>query len=332
MTGSTSPVRSLRRPLGAVLALGVAIALAACSTPAPAPSDDSSSSSGDKALRIGFSAFSLQIPALKGLADALTGVAASQGDSVVTADPKGDPSTQLQQLQQWIDLGQVDAIWVIPAAAEAVASALTSAQEKGIVVIASGTPEDYGFDGLQAGITFTNVDNADYGSKLGGLAADCINERLDGAGSIIYLQSASGQQSGGQINDAVKDAITSGAPDATIVNTQEAADRLGSAQLVSSALQGNPDANVVVGTDDESSLGALDAFNQAGLDPTATCIIGAGGNEEAVQSVEDGLIYGVVAFDFQTDLGQNLGEMHKLAADPSADGAQLTTPIKVITK
>ena len=327
MTGTTK----FRRPLAAALALTAALALAACSTPAPTPSE-SGAAGGDKALRIGFSAFSLQIPALKGLADALTGVAASQGDTVVTADPKGDPSTQLQQLQQWIDLGQVDAIWVIPAAAEAVTSALKSAQEKGIVVIASGVPADYGFDGLQAGITFTNVDNADYGSKLGGLAAQCITERLDGKGNIIYLQSASGQQSGDSINTAVKEAITSGAPDAKIVNTQEAADRLGSAQLVSSALQGNPDANTVVGTDDESSLGALDAFNQAGLDPTKTCIIGAGGNDEAVKDVNDGLLYGVVAFDFQTDLGQNLGEIHKLAADPSAKGGQLTTPIKVVTK
>ena len=67
-----------------------------------------------KPLRIGFSPFTLQVPALKGLADGLTAAAKAQGDTVVTADPKGDPSTQLQQLQQWVQLGQVDAIWVIP--------------------------------------------------------------------------------------------------------------------------------------------------------------------------------------------------------------------------
>ncbi|MEO8261381.1 MAG: hypothetical protein ABI566_02330, partial [Pseudolysinimonas sp.] len=107
--------RSVRRPLAAALAVGVAIALAACSTPAPAATEGGDD--GAQALRIGFSPFTLQVPALKGLADALTGVAQSQGDTVVVADAKGDPSTQLQQIQQWVDLDQVDAIWVIPAAA-----------------------------------------------------------------------------------------------------------------------------------------------------------------------------------------------------------------------
>jgi len=320
--------RSARRSLAAALAVGVAIALAACSTPTPEVTEGGD---GAQALRIGFSPFTLQVPALKGLADALTGVAQSQGDTVVVADAKGDPSTQLQQIQQWVDLDQVDAIWVIPAAAEAVTSALVAAQAKGIVVIASGVPADYGFDGPQAGITFTNVDNADYGSKLGGLAADCINERLGGKGNIIYLQSPIGAQSSDEINQAVKDAIAEGAPDSTIVNTQDAAaDRLGNSQIIASAIQGAPDANVIIGTDDEATLGALDAAGQAGLDPTAICILGAGGNEEAVQSVTDGKLYGEVAFDFQAALGQNLVELHKLAADPSADGSQLTVPINLI--
>lgn len=328
MTGTTK----FRRPLAAALTLGVAIALAACSTPAPAPTETGDSGDAQQSLRIGFSPLSLQIPALKGLADGLTAVAQGQGDTVVTADANYDPSTQLEQLNGWIQLEQVDAIWVIPVAGPAIQSALVAAQEKGIVVIAAGVPSDYGFDGPQAGITFTNVDNADYGSKLGGLAADCINERLDGKGNIIYLQSPSGSQSSDAINQAVKDAILAGAPDSAVVNTQEAGDRLASAQLVATALQGAPDANVVVGTDDESSLGGLDALSAAGLDPAKTCIVGAGGNDEAQADVKDGKLYGVVAFDFQSDLMQNLQELHKLAADPTADGAQLTTPIQVITQ
>lgn len=324
MTGTTK----FRRPLAAVLTLGVAIALAACSTPTPEPTEAPASTS----LRIGFSPLSLQIPALKGLADGLTAVAGGQGDTVVTADANYDPSTQLEQLQGWVQLGQVDAIWVIPVSGQAIASALVDAQAKGIVVVAAGVPADYGFDGPQAGITFANIDNADYGSKLGTLASDCINERLGGKGNIIYLQSPSGTQSSDDVNSQVKAIISAGSPDAVFVNTQEAGDRLASAQLVASALQGSPDANVVIGTDDESSLGALDAFGAAALDPAATCIVGAGGNEEAVQDVKDGKLYGVVAFDFQGDLMQNLAELHKLAADPTANGTQLTTPINVVTK
>jgi len=326
----TLTARPIRRAATAALAIGAALALAACSTPTPTPTDGNDGDGGPAALRIGFSPFTLQAPALKGLADGLTAAAEGQGDTVVVQDPNGDPQTQLQQVQQWIDLGQIDALWIIPVAGDVVGEALKSAQEKGIVVVASGLPSDYGLEADEPGITFTNVDNADYGSKLGGLVVDCVADRLGGVGEAIYLQSPSGQQSSQEMNDAVKKA----AEDAgiSIVNTQEAADRLTSAQLVSTALQGNPNANTVIATDDESSLGALDAFKQAGLDPQTTCIIGAGGNDEAKAAAEAGDLFGVVAFDFFSDLGQNLAELHRLAEDPSAPGKQLTTPIVLIQK
>lgn len=333
-----SSLRSARGPLAAALTLAAAVALTACagtpagSAPGATTGGSASAAPPAKALRIGFSPFTLQVPALKGLADGLTAVAQGQGDTVVTADPKGDPSTQLQQLQQWVQLGQVDAIWVIPVAGKAIASALQEAQAKGIVIIASGTPADYGFSGPQAGMTFTNVDNKVYGTKLGDLTAKCITQRLAGDGQIIFLQSPSGAQSSADITASFKAAVAAGAAKAKFVNEQTAKDRLGSQQEVSSALQGAPTANTLVGTDDESSLGGLDAFNQAGKDPAKTCIIGAGGNAEAQQSVKDGKLFGLVAFDFQADLMQNLQELHKLAADSTALGHQLTVPINVVTK
>lgn len=327
MTGTTK----FRRPLAAALTLGVAITLAACSTPTPAPSEPGDAGT-DGALRIGFSPFSMQIPAFIGLSEGLTAIAGGQGDTVITADAKNDPSTQLQQIQQWVELDQVDAIWVIPVAAETVTSAIQAALDKGIVVIASGVASDYGMEEGAPGITFTNIDNAAYGSALGDLTAQCVTEKFDGKGQVIYLQSPSGQQSTAESTEAFKGAVSSGAPDAVFVNEQTAADRLGSQQLVLTALQAAPDANTVVGTDDESSLGALDAFAQAGKSADDTCVIGAGGNDEAKAAVTDGKMYGLVAFDFGSDIGQNVGELHKLAGDPSAPGSVLTTPIQVITE
>ena len=316
------------------VAVAAAATLTACGSSGGSTGDTATgaaSGAAQETLKIGFSPFSLQPPALKGLADGLTAVAKGQGDTVLTADPKGDPSTQLQQLQQWIQLGQVDAIWVIPVSGQSIAAAITQAQAKGIVVIASGTPADYGLADGAAGITFTNVDNTAFGGKLGDLAAKCVTERLGGSAEVIYLQSPSGQQSTQDINTAVTSALTKGAPNARIVNQQQAKDRLGSQQAVSSALQGAPNANTLIGTDDEATLGGLAAFEQSGKDPKQTCLVGAGGNDEAVQAVKDGKLYGEVAFDFQADLMQNLQQLHKMAGDAKAPGAQLVTPIKVIT-
>lgn len=313
-----------------VLAFASAIALAACGTPTPTPSE--TAGDGAQALRIGFSPFTLQVPALQGLADGLTHAAEAQGDTVVVVDPKADPNTQLQQIQQWVDLDQVDAIWVIPVAGEVIKDVLLQATAKGIVVVASGLPSDYGLEEGEPGITFSNVDNEEYGGSIAQLTVDCIAERFDGAGQIIYLQSPSGQQSSQEINDSIKATIEGDSPDSVFVNEQEAADRLTSAQIVSTALQAAPDANTIIGTDDESSLGALDAFKQAGKDPKTACIIGAGGNDEAKAAVAAGELFGVVAFDFGADLGQNLGLLHEMAADPSAPGKQVTTPILVVTE
>ncbi|GAA1960231.1 sugar ABC transporter substrate-binding protein [Microbacterium deminutum] len=334
MSRSKSPVRSVLRPLAVALTIAVGLSLAACSSGGgtAAPSASSSGSTAAKPLRIGFSPFSMQIPAFIGMSQGMTAMAQAQGDTVITADAKGDPSTQQQQIQQWVDLGQVDAIWVIPQSAPAVASALKSALDKGIVVLAAGVPADYGMQDGAAGITFSNTDNKAYGTQIGTLTSDCINKRLDGKGQIIFLKSPSGAQSTAAINDAIKAAVAAGSPDATFVNEQDAKDRLGSQQIVSSALQASPDANSMIATDDESSLGGLDAFKAAGKDPSKLCIVGAGGNDEAKAAVANGEFYAEVAFDFQKDIAQNLAELHTLAADPSAPGQQLTIPITVIQK
>lgn len=335
MTRTSRPVRTVLRPLAAAVTLAVGVSLAACSGGAVDPAATGGGSEApveDGALRIGFSPFSLQIPAFIGLSEGLTGAAEARGDTVITADAKGDPSTQLQQIQQWVQLDQVDAIWVIPQVADALTSAIDEALAKGIVVIASGVPEDWGLEEGAAGVSFANVDNVAYGTQIGELAAECIAERLDGAGEIIFLKSPSGAASSAEITDAIKAAVADGAPDATFANEQDAADRLGSAQIVSSALQAAPNANAVIATDDESSLGALDALKAAGKTPSDLCLIGAGGNEEAVAAVDGGELYAEVAFDFVGDLQQNLEEMHILAEDPSAPGRQLTIPIETFTQ
>lgn len=317
--------------VAAALGTTIALSLSACSTAAQDPSS-SGTAAAAKPLTIGFSPFNLQIPAFQGLAAGLTGVAKSQGDTVITTDPKGDASAQLQQLQAWVSLGQVGAIWVIPLEAKVVAPAIQAAQAKGIVVVASGVPADYGMKDGEKGITFTNVDNVAYGKALGDQTAKCIVSKLGGKGQIIYQVSPSGAQSTADIDKAFKAALKAGAPDAKIVSTLTAKDRLGSQQQVLTALQANPGANAVVGADDESTLGGLDAFNQAGKDPSSTCITGAGGNDEAVAAVKAGKIYADVAFDFQADLVQNYKTLKKMAADPTAAGTQLVTPIKVVTK
>jgi ABC-type sugar transport system substrate-binding protein len=187
-------------------------------TAAPATTAAPSTKPATKSLRIGFIPPSLGIPAFQGLKAGLEGMGGGQfGDKVIAEDAKFDPTSQLQTIQQWVKLGQIDALWVIPVAAPTLAPVLTEATAKGIVVVAGGKPKDYGFDGPQAGITYSDIDNVAFGKGIGDMMAKCVTGRLGGKASVIYAGPASANESTTNINKSSADALAAGAPGAKIV-------------------------------------------------------------------------------------------------------------------
>ena len=65
-------------------------------------------------------------------------------------------------------------------------------------------------------------------------------------------------------------------------------------EVVEAALVSEPDLHFVVGVNDASSIGAVAAFESAGLDPTESCIAGPNNDREVRQYVADGRVYGTV--------------------------------------
>ncbi|MFZ0530170.1 MAG: sugar ABC transporter substrate-binding protein [Propionicimonas sp.] len=273
----------------------------------------------------------MSVPAFQGLAKGLEGAGAATGDTVVTAEAKFDPASQLQTIQQWVKLGQIDALWVIPVAAPTLTPALKEAQAKGIVVIAGGKPSDYGLTEGQPGITFSDTDNTAYGKGIGDLMAKCVNERLGGTAKVLFVANSAAQASSKLINDGATSALAAGAPGATITQTVNAKnDRAADQTVISTALQANPDSQGLFTGDAESTMAAVNAYTSAGKDLTKLCIVGNGGTDEQQKAIEEGKLYGVVAFDFAGDMGQNQAKLHSMAADPTAPGTQLTVPITTI--
>ena len=327
----------LRKALITVVVGGLTLGLAACGGSSGGSSSSSSSSSssasGAKAVKIGFSPFTLDAPALQGLSKGLTGYSKAKGYSVLTADPKNDPATQAQQLQGWITRKQVNAIWVIPTSPAALKTAIKSAQSKGIAVLASGQPSDYGYSGPAPGVSFNIFDDAGYGAKGGQLLSECAKSRLGGNAKVIVVTSPASQGAAvvKQAN-AMKQAIASGLPNAKIVATVDSQnDRLKAQQNVASALQAHPDANAVIGQNDEGALGGMTALKQAGKNLNQSCVVDMGGGPTALKAVKDGDLYGAVAINFQGDLTQNVDLLAKMAANPKQVG-RITKPPFTITK
>jgi ABC-type sugar transport system substrate-binding protein len=287
------------------------------------------SASPNKTIRLGFSPLSLDIPALQATANALKDAGAATGMSVTVADPKEDVQTQVAQIQQWIQLHQVDAIWVIPVAPPAIIPLIKQAQQAKIPILVDTQPSKVNSNGPQPGVSFASIDYQSYGKDLGGLLVDCINTRLGGKAQIIYLNDPGAQSSNADTDKAVATAVA-GVSGARIVRTVSPDSQIVAQQDTLSALQAVPQANAALGTNDEAVLGAASAFQQAGKDPKKSCIIGGGGGDQAIAAIKSGTVYAGATFDFETDTRNNIGAIMAMVGDPTAVGKEMRVPIKIV--
>ncbi|WP_028642811.1 sugar ABC transporter substrate-binding protein [Nocardioides sp. URHA0020] len=323
------PISKRSRAALAALAVGSLMTLAACGSDGTQPAAGADTGSGsDSSKTLVFSPLALKIPAMQQLSEGIKGYGKSQGYDVVVQDPNLDPQKQVTDLQTAISTGKADAVWAIMVAPEAAASLIPLAQDKGIPMVVNGTPEAYGLDGMQPGVSFATIDYSAEGEAAGTELGNCINEQLDGKAKVLFEESAAGTAGKAEYEGAVKKFLAQTAPDATIVATTQVSDRQTAQTDVGSALQGNPDVTAVFGQNDEGALGAIGAFKAAGKE--LPCLVETGGNEESLAAVKSGDIYAVIALQFADDMTQNVDTLTKMLKDPTAEGEQLVTPQKVI--
>ena len=320
-----TPSKRSRAALVGLTAGSLAL-LAACGSGETQAADGSTSGDGDKT--IAFSPLALKIPAMKGLSEGVTHYGDSKGYEVLVQDPNLDPQKQVTDLQSVIESGRVAGAWAISIDASSMKALVEKAQADKVPLILNGTPELYGLDGLQPGLSFSTIDYAAQGKAIGEELGNCINEKLDGKAEVIMEENAPGTAGKEEIETAAKEALAATAPDAEIVTTVVVNDRASAQTDIGSALQGNPDVQAVLGNNDEGALGAIGAFKAAGKD--LTCLTEAGGNEEVLAAVKTGDIYASVALQFEADMAQSFDALVAMIDDPSIEGTQMTVPQKVI--
>jgi ABC-type sugar transport system substrate-binding protein len=318
---------SRRRVVRAVTGLTVGVfALAACGT---SGDNTPASTSGTKLQKtIVFSPLSLQPPALKGLADALTGYSKSKGWKAVIQDPNFDPSKQNQQVNEVLSSGRAGAIWVIAVAPKSMGGTIKAAQSKGVPILVNGKPEEYGYDGAQPGVSFSYIDYTAAGKALGDQLGKCLTEKNGGKGDVLFNESTAGQAGKAEFEAAAKAALSAAAPGSKIVQELEVKDRSSGQTDIGNALQGHPDLAGVMSSTDEGALGAIGAFGSAGK--KLTCNADFGGNDEVLADVKKGTIYSSVALQFAADMAQSFDTLVKMQSDPKAVGEVLVTPQKII--
>jgi len=310
-----------RKALGAGL-VAVAIGLlGACGSP--------SSASGELPKTIVFSVPSLQIAAMKQMATGVEALVKPDSWKVVTQDGSMDGQQQAKQLSTVVASGTAGALWIVALTPSSLKQVVRDAQAKGIPVVTTGTPSDYGFAGLQPGITFDSIDYQQNGEAVGRELGKCINEKLGGNAEVVWGRPPVGSAGQEDMQKAQKSALQATAPHAKIVSEVDSSTLQKAQTDIANALQGHPNANAVMGSVDEFTLGATSAFASAGKE--LPCLVGAGGNQQIVAEVQQGKVYAVVALQFSDDLAQEFQALGAMRSDPKQTGKQLHIPQKIIT-
>jgi ABC-type sugar transport system substrate-binding protein len=301
----------------------VGLLLAACGSTSGADSDR------EPPKTIVFSVPSLQVAAMKQMATGVEELVNPQGWKVVTQDANMDGQEQAKQLSTVVSSGTAGALWIIAISPSSLTQVLRDAQDKGIPVVTNGAPADYGFDGLQPGITFSTIDYTEYGKNVGTALGTCITDKLGGDAEVIWGKPVVGASGKEEMEKAQEEALLAAAPNATIVSEVDSSTIQAAQTDVGNALQGHPDANAVMASVDEVALGAVTAFASAGKD--LPCAVSAGGGPQAQTAVQEGKMYATVALQFQDDVTQSFDAIVAMRSDPEQTGEQLYVPQQVIT-
>jgi ABC-type sugar transport system substrate-binding protein len=215
----------------------------------------------------------------------------ARGIEVMPIDSQNNPEREATSIENCVTQGvnAIVASVIDPATSQASAQA---AMEAGIPFILQGQePEDVDWATGNVGYS-----EADMGRLAGEAVAACLNQKQADA-AAIKVGACGWPQWPSTVRriEASKVAVEQGTgKPIEWVFEQECGTREKGDQAVSAALQAHPDLRAVVSINDGSSLGAIAAFEAAGLDPAELCIAAPNNDLEVRQYIADGRIFGTV--------------------------------------
>ena len=182
---------------------------------------------------------------------------------------------QVKIMEDMIQQG-VNAIIVHCADSNGIMPGVRKAQEAGIIVLTIGTPAaEPTF--LRTGVNYR---------ETGEVIAQQIADKLNGKGNVIILEGPPGAANAIERLNGIKD-ILAKYPDIKIVASQTANfKRTEGMQVTENLIQKYTDVNAIIGMNDESALGAVQALKAAGM--KNVLVAGFDGSVDATSAVESG--------------------------------------------
>lgn len=271
----------MRKLLEKMFALALCMSLVACAPAAQAPQTETS----PKKLKVAQTVIDLSNVYFVSLSEGVKQACEEYGFEYTLNDGKSDAAVQISAIENYIVQG-IDVLIVTPVDAVAIEAVLKQAKDAGIVIINCNqevTVKD----------AFIRVPEYEYGYAAGKIAADWINENLDGEAKIGILNRPVSEPLI-QRSNGFKDGVTKNSK-AVIVAEQAAHTAELGLKMAESILQSNPDIDGFVCQNDTAALGAYEALTAAGRDGSNAFVTAVDGLAAAYEKIaEDGIFKGSV--------------------------------------
>lgn len=235
-----------------VTVTATALALAGCSA------DTSGETAGDGTYVIGYDSYfvgNTWSAQLEAEFTSATKREASEISDVIVTQSDNDAQKQISNIQSMI-ARNVDAIIVTPISPDGIVPVLKQASDAGITVVLSASgaeTDDYA--------SYVNVDDEAFGAT----GAEWLVDKLGGTGKIVAINGIAGVPTS-DLRFAGAKAVFDANPDIEIVSTIDGGwDQATTKTAVESLLAANPDIDGVWSQGGSMTLGAIEAFEAAGV-------------------------------------------------------------------
>jgi ribose transport system substrate-binding protein len=246
----------------------------------------------DGKLLVGTSVYSTEIEYFKILDDCYKKAAADRGIEVISTDGESSVDKQIHIIEDFIARG-VDGIIISAVNPNAERAILEEAMAAGIPVLLQGQ-ERVEADWPTANVGYSEWD---MGYMAGELVAEKINKIAVKVGILGFPKWPSCIRRADAHIQALKDNVKG--PAINVVINQEGGQRQNGLKVIETALQAHPDLRCVVSINDDGAIGAIAAFEAAGIDIKECCVAGCNNDRAVRPYIREGKILGSVDLNHQ---------------------------------
>ena len=275
---------------------------------------------------IGFVPENIQDPGFRALQRSMIRQLGEAGE-IRGGDAQNSPEQQVIVLENLLAAG-ANCLIIRARNTNALEPIAQRAEESGVPVI--GIFDTFG--GADAVVGFNQHE---LGYSSGALGGKFLQENFGGVGNVIVLNADSLGGATVDRADGIVEGIKAVAPNAVVVADVEAYTVEKASEVVSAALQANPDVRLIVTTNDAGARGALAALKNAGKAVPAEAgvvAIAGEGTDETLQLIKSGEIYGTTSAAL-LEIGAKAVEVcQQLLAGEKVEERIDFSPLPVLTK